>query len=340
MHLALAAALESEPAEQDRRAWHLGQAADSPDETVAAALERTAERATRRAGPAAAASALARAAQLTSPGPNRTRRLVAAAAASWHGGDAAGAAHRLELIEPSEAQTPPARTHIAMLRALIELRTGNPADALRLLRPVVSDALHENASTAIELLMLFGEASYHAGDAEAWRDATDAIERLALTGDEPDDVLLRLARAVGRVRTGVPPGLAHADLATVEQLADPGRLCWAGGMIWGIGDRERLRDPTTRPARTWGPARVPARSYALRSAAGNSCPSSWAGQGRSSSRPVQIGARTETSRDRRDEVRYRAGDGAAPPRPVRAAHGPGPGLRPDRRGRARETAAG
>jgi hypothetical protein len=240
-HLALAAALEPEPVEEDRRAWHLGQAADGPDETVAAELEHAAERATHRAGPAAAASALFRSAQLTPPGPNRVRRLVAAAATSWHGGDAVRAAQRLDLAERTDKQSSSARTDIAMLRALIELRTGDPADALRLLRCVGPHALHDRPPTAIELLMLFGEACYHAGDAEAWREVTDTVEHLPLTGDDPDLALLRLTRAVGRVRSGAPSGLADGDLATVEQLADPGRLCWAGGMIWGIGDGARGR---------------------------------------------------------------------------------------------------
>jgi DNA-binding CsgD family transcriptional regulator len=236
-HLALAAALESDPAEQDRRAWHLGQAADGPNETVAAELERAAERATRKAGPAVAASALARAAELTPAGPDQTRRLVAAATASWHGGDAARAIDKLDLAERDSGQTP----GTAMLRALIELRAGDPADALRLLRSVAPDVLQAGGSAAVELLMLYGEVSYHAADAEAWREANAAIERMPLTGDDPDEVLLRLARAIGRVRRGAPPGLADGDIETVEQLADPGRLCWAGGMLWGLGDRARSR---------------------------------------------------------------------------------------------------
>jgi DNA-binding CsgD family transcriptional regulator len=240
-HLALAAALESEPAEQDRRAWHLGQATDGPDEAVAAELEHAAERANHRAGSAAAAAALAKAAQLTPPGPDRTRRLVAAASASWQGGDTARAAQRLDLAERADAQAPQARTAIAMLRALIELRTGDPADALRLLRPVLADALQEGPATAVELLMLLGEAGYQAGDADTWREVSDAVEQLPLAGDHPDHALLRLTRAVARVRRGAPSGLGDDDLAAVERLADPGRLCWAGGMVWGIGDSARGR---------------------------------------------------------------------------------------------------
>jgi DNA-binding CsgD family transcriptional regulator len=255
-HLALAAALDGEAGEQDRRAWHLGQAAEGPDETVAAELERAAERATHRAGPAAA---LARAAELTPPGPGQARRIVAAAAASWQGGDRARATERLDLAERADANPPPARTDIAMLRALIELRTGSPADALRLLRPVVGDALHDGPATAVELLMLLGEAGYQAGDARTWREVTDAVEKLPLTGDDPDHALLRLTRAVARVRRGEPSGLTGEDLATVEQMSDPGRLCWAGGMIWGIGDAARgrwLRRRAMERARATGAVRT------------------------------------------------------------------------------------
>jgi DNA-binding CsgD family transcriptional regulator len=240
-HRALATALEPEPAEHDRRAWHLGQAADGPDEVVAAELEHSAERAMRRGGAAAAADALTRAAQLTPPGPDQARRLVAAASASWHGGDAAGAVERLDLAERVDLRGPPAHVDAILLRALIELRTGNPADALRLLRPALAHALSGSPDTAIELLMLLGDAGYHAGDATAWREVSEAVERLTFTGDDPPVVLLRLTRAVARVRSGAPSRLTAEDLATVEQLTEPGRLCWAGGMLYGLGDRARGR---------------------------------------------------------------------------------------------------
>ena len=63
-HAALAAVLVEE-SDADRRAWHRATATFSPDEEIAAELERTADRARDRSGYAAAAAALERAAQLS-----------------------------------------------------------------------------------------------------------------------------------------------------------------------------------------------------------------------------------------------------------------------------------
>jgi DNA-binding CsgD family transcriptional regulator len=77
-HRALAEALRGE-ADEDRRTWHLAAATLGANEEVAAALERTAERARERQGLLAAASALERAATLSPADGARARRLAAAA---------------------------------------------------------------------------------------------------------------------------------------------------------------------------------------------------------------------------------------------------------------------
>lgn len=64
--------------EPDRRAWHLAGATTGADENVACLLEKTADRALRRGGAAAAVSALERAAELGDDG-ERARRLLRAA---------------------------------------------------------------------------------------------------------------------------------------------------------------------------------------------------------------------------------------------------------------------
>ena len=83
-HHQLAVALDSvaAPQAEERRAWHLAAATLTPDEAVAATLERVGEAASARYSHAVAARALERAAGLSPSRDGRARRLLAAAAAA------------------------------------------------------------------------------------------------------------------------------------------------------------------------------------------------------------------------------------------------------------------
>ncbi|MFI2780742.1 helix-turn-helix transcriptional regulator [Streptomyces sp. ALB3] len=85
-HAALAELVRDEP---DRRAWHRAAACSGPDAAVSAELERTADRARRRSGHAAAAHALQRAADLAPRRADSARLLVGAAGAAVPTGDLA-----------------------------------------------------------------------------------------------------------------------------------------------------------------------------------------------------------------------------------------------------------
>ncbi|PWI19385.1 LuxR family transcriptional regulator [Streptomyces sp. Act143] len=84
-HSALAQATDA-GLDPDRLAWHRAQAATEPDETLAAELERSADRAQARGGLAAAAAFLERAVAVTPERPRQVARALAASQAKLQAG--------------------------------------------------------------------------------------------------------------------------------------------------------------------------------------------------------------------------------------------------------------
>lgn len=131
VHRALADATDP-VADPDRRVWHHANAAVEPDEAVAGALERSAQRAQARGGIAAAAAFLRRATGLTPDPGRRGERAVVAAQAAFEAGTP-DAAHELlataEMGPLDEAQ----RARLARLRAQIVFARRRGGEALPLL---------------------------------------------------------------------------------------------------------------------------------------------------------------------------------------------------------------
>lgn len=119
-HAALAEVIDPE-GDPDRRAWHRAKATTDPDEDIAAELERSAERAQRRGGLAAAAAFLEGSVGLTPDPARRARRALTAADAKLQAGatDAAlallAAAEAGPLDESQRARANVLRAHIAYL---------------------------------------------------------------------------------------------------------------------------------------------------------------------------------------------------------------------------------
>jgi DNA-binding CsgD family transcriptional regulator len=137
----------------DRRAWHRAAATVGQDEEVARALEATGDRARRRGGPAAAAAALERAAELTPRPAPRARRLVAAAECLSAAGRGKLALTLLDRSEPSAAD-PAVRARMARVRGQVELEAGIPAVACTLLLEGARPVLGSAPELATEMLVL------------------------------------------------------------------------------------------------------------------------------------------------------------------------------------------
>jgi DNA-binding CsgD family transcriptional regulator len=188
VHEALAAV--SDPMrDPDRRAWHLAQAASSPDEEVAAELQRSAGRARGRGGWASSATFLERSAELTQIAERRARRLVEAAGARLAAGDASAARVLLDRAAP-DLTDPRASAQARRLEGDILFAAGEQATATSVLleaaRMIAPDDARLARDTLLEALAAQLASRHAAGTAEvmqALRSAPGVTESQATTGD-------------------------------------------------------------------------------------------------------------------------------------------------------------
>ena len=246
-HQALAAVLDPTNA-ADRRAWHLATATAEPDESVAAELERSAERSRHRAGYGAVAAAYERAAELTPDAATRATRLVAAA----HAAAEAGSFDRAEALAAGAGAVtddPVVRAGLARVRAWAEFEHGSARTAGHIYLEGAALAGRQNPSVAVPMLVDAALASWrYVSDRQLLARAVDQLPgdvppespltplMLALRGLarlQADDVtaavpLLRrsvdeLRRSEADVPRAVTAGLicvSIADYATLEGLAE------------------------------------------------------------------------------------------------------------------------
>ncbi|MFI0202827.1 MULTISPECIES: LuxR family transcriptional regulator [Streptomyces] len=216
-HRALARAWQEVP---ERQAWHLAQAAQGPDEGVAALLERAAGVIGGRGDGPAAVAALLRAADLTPSAPERARRLAEAACTSANiSGDLRDVPHLLDTAR----RTAPGADSPAMAvagAAYLLNGSGDIDTAHRLLcgalttRPAPYDPADTALADALHALLL---VCFFGGRPELWPQFDAALARYPLP-----PVLLAAARRTfaDPARTG-PADLAVLDEAIAGLTHDP-----------------------------------------------------------------------------------------------------------------------
>jgi DNA-binding CsgD family transcriptional regulator len=219
----------------ETRVWHLAQATVGEDEAVAAMLERVGLDAHRRGAPAAAASALERAARLSKPGEKRAWRLTEAARDAHLAGHSAGA---MRLLDEALAvsRDPLARGNVQHLRGRILVLQGHADSAYRVLTDEAQHLRDVEPGRAAEMLadaalacipsadigaaVSVARAAYDlarpAGSAAQASAMSVLASALALNGQRGEAVAL-LDRCLPLLRAADPLGDASALVANAAQ---------------------------------------------------------------------------------------------------------------------------
>ncbi len=233
VHGALAEATDPE-VDPDRRAWHRAQTTTSPDEAIAAELERSAGRARARGGLVAASVLLERAATLT---PDPARRAQRGLEAAWAKRDAGVLDTALALVAMAEAGPPDAlRTAEAEhLRGQIAFDQRRGTDAARLL---LESARHFEPLDP-------GLAR------ETYLDAMAAA--LWASGPDAPDVLARVAAAARAAPPAPQPPRAIDNVldALATRLTD-GYVAAAPALTRSLGESRSVDADSARVGRLLG----------------------------------------------------------------------------------------
>jgi DNA-binding CsgD family transcriptional regulator len=227
----------------DRRAWHRAQATVSPDEDLAADLERSAGRARARGGLVAAAAFFEQAALLTPEPARRATRELAAAALKR---DAGALGSALGLLDAVEAGPPDAEraAEVGRLRGQIAFDQRRSGDATGLLLRAAEQLTPLDANRARETYLEALAAALWAGgsDDSGFVAAAEATRTAPPAPVPPRAVDLVLDALATRFTDGYQAAapLLRGALEAVRALdigtEDVGRVLWllgnrAGGTI-------------------------------------------------------------------------------------------------------------
>ncbi|WP_436762949.1 AAA family ATPase [Streptosporangium sp. V21-05] len=228
-------AVLAELTEGDSRAWHLAGAATGQDERVAAELVAAAERARDRGGYATAATALARAAELTPRPRARAARLKDAAVAAWLGGRPGQAESLLAEASDRDGADPGLAMEIARLRGRFELTSGDAAEAVRILA----------AGDSLDMLADAAEAASYVGDTAA------VVELGRRAAAHPEGFLRDAVAGIGLTLDGdaAGPVLLRRALARTGELEEAAQYLWAAAAAGQLGESDLAAEMAGRAGR-------------------------------------------------------------------------------------------
>ncbi|MGW7530144.1 helix-turn-helix transcriptional regulator [Streptomyces sp. NPDC054783] len=232
-HQALAQVLTADPV---RRAWHLAEAADGPDETAAQALVDAAERDLNRGGAAEATAALARAAELSPDPHDRACRLVEGAFVAVTAGQLQTAERLLKATEQEELPIGLAVRRTTTAALLMLYRDGDAEGAYQVILPVAEaigpDERHDPAvEDAIEVLT---RACFWLGGQERWEPVRRFLDQVSPLARLAYDTVADPARTAHTVRERLQRTVT--ELPQGRRTARVGWLVGAAHSIDAFGD--------------------------------------------------------------------------------------------------------
>ncbi|MBJ7340217.1 helix-turn-helix transcriptional regulator [Mycolicibacterium sp.] len=236
---AIAAAL-TRPEDVDQRTWQLAAAAVGPDEGLAAQLVAIADRATARGGHASAATALERAAELTSASETQARRLLSAAQCAWQAGKPDRAATALERAAPLATEVK-LRAGISRLRGKIAFACGEPDTAYENLRSAADLISALDPPSAASALAEMGQIAWVSGDA---RRLGEAARRLVALPTPTDQSAVTASLVVGldlflKGDTAAATAALQRAAESIETSDDAAILSQTAGAALFLGDDAR-----------------------------------------------------------------------------------------------------
>ena len=236
-HRGLAALFADQP---ERRAWHLAEASVEPDEQVAAMLDEAAHRALRRGDAVGAVAALARAAELSPGGSDRSRRLAEAA---YVGAEVTGGLRNVSRLLGDARQADPELNslHAAVAASyLLFYGEGDIDTAHRLLVDAIATRVGSDVddNALIEVLYALMFVCFFGGSPELWATFDAAISRL---GTRVPEVLSLCSRTYADPVRRAAPALDQltAAIGGLREDTDPTRIVRIGTAAFWV---DRLAD--------------------------------------------------------------------------------------------------